>query len=163
MGAVHCGGPKQRIPAWSGGARQRRSDDGSAEIRCWRRTARIARLKVGNFEIDSLTEFQVQSVCFRDCHPYTSTLSRSPKLSSVAVPGSGTAPPPVVASQPPVSLIDTVFASIVTAPFYAKALPQVMLASVFKVMLVSARMLPANSVRVPRVAELPTCQKTSPP
>ena len=30
-------------------------------------------------------------------------------------------------------------------------------------MLVSARMLPANALLVPREAELPTCQKTEPP
>src|SRR6185295_5579536 len=44
--------------------------------------------------------------------------------------------------------------SSVTAPFRAKALPA-RLAPVFKVMLVSARMFPVKSVRVPRVAELP--------
>jgi len=47
----------------------------------------------------------------------------------------------------------------VTAPFRAKALPQVMLALVFRVMLVSASMFPSNAVLVPRVAELPTFQK----
>jgi hypothetical protein len=49
--------------------------------------------------------------------------------------------------------------SIVTAPFLANALPS-MSAPVFRVMLVSARILPANAVSVPRVAELPTCQNT---
>src|SRR5689334_12046382 len=38
-----------------------------------------------------------------------------------------------------------------------------MLAPVFKLMLVSARMFPANAVVVPRVAELPTCQNTASP
>jgi hypothetical protein len=49
--------------------------------------------------------------------------------------------------------------SIVTAPFRARALPG-MLALVFSVMLVRARMFPANAVSVPSVAELPTCQNT---
>lgn len=74
-------------------------------------------------------------------------------LTSVAVLGSGTAPP---AAQP---LMDTLFVSIVTAPFCAKALPHVISAPVSKVILVSARIFPAKSVLVPRVAELPTCQK----
>ena len=50
--------------------------------------------------------------------------------------------------------------SKVTAPFLAKALPQPMVAPLFRVMLVSARMFPWNDVVVPRVAELPTCQNT---
>ena len=50
--------------------------------------------------------------------------------------------------------------SIVTAPFRASALPHAMLAVVFSVMLVRARMFPANTVLVPRVAELPTSQYT---
>src|SRR5487761_2640727 len=49
--------------------------------------------------------------------------------------------------------------SIVTAPVRAKALPFA-LALVFKVMLSCARILPANVVPVPRVAELPICQNT---
>jgi hypothetical protein len=49
--------------------------------------------------------------------------------------------------------------SIVTAPFRARALPDTVVL-VFRVMLASARMLPANLVSVPRVAELPICQKT---
>ena len=81
-------------------------------------------------------------------------------LSSIAVPGSGTALPPVVAAQ---LSMDTSFVSIVTAPLRAKALPQLMVALVFKVILVSARIFPANTVVVPRVAELPTCQKTLSP
>ena len=47
----------------------------------------------------------------------------------------------------------------VTAPFRASALPQVIVAPVFKLMLVSARIFPSNAVLVPSVAELPTCQK----
>ena len=80
--------------------------------------------------------------------------------SSVAVLGSGTALPPVVAAQ---LSMDTSFVSVVTAPLRAKALPHSILAPVFRVMLVSARMFPVNAVVVPRVAELPTCQKTLSP
>lgn len=54
---------------------------------------------------------------------------------------------------------EMLLASIVTAPFCAKALPK-RLALVFRVILVRARMLPTNAVPVPRVAELPICQKT---
>lgn len=54
---------------------------------------------------------------------------------------------------------EMLLASIVTAPFCAKALPK-RLALVFRVILVRARMLPINAVPVPRVAELPICQKT---
>lgn len=49
--------------------------------------------------------------------------------------------------------------SIVTAPFRARALPST-LAPVCREMLVRARIFPTNSVVVPRVAELPTCQNT---
>src|SRR6476469_5421758 len=49
--------------------------------------------------------------------------------------------------------------SRVTAPVLASARPM-MFAPVVAVMLVSARMLPANEVAVPSVAELPTCQNT---
>ena len=88
---------------------------------------------------------------------------------SGAVPGSGTASPVplplpslVVALQAFV-LIVTSSVSIVTAPFFARARPHAILAPVSRVMLVSARMFPANSVVVPRVAELPTWQKRSLP
>jgi len=54
---------------------------------------------------------------------------------------------------------ETLLASIVTAPFCAKALPN-RLALVFRVILARARMLPTNAVSVPRVAELPICQNT---
>ena len=53
----------------------------------------------------------------------------------------------------------TALPSSVTAPFRARACPDTF-APVVKVMLVSARMLPASVVVVPRVAELPTCQNT---
>ena len=66
------------------------------------------------------------------------------------VPGSGVVWPP----QP---VVMTLLFSV-TAPFLAKALPQVIVAPLFRVMLVSARMCPANLVLVPRVAELPTTQ-----
>jgi hypothetical protein len=48
--------------------------------------------------------------------------------------------------------------SNVTAPFRASALP-FSVAPVVTVMDVSARMLPLKVEAVPRVAELPTCQK----
>jgi len=50
-------------------------------------------------------------------------------------------------------------ASRVTAPFLASVLP-VIVVPVVTVMLVRARMFPLNFVFVPRVAELPICQKT---
>ena len=70
------------------------------------------------------------------------------------VPGSGTV------ALPPPQLVMTLLSSV-TAPFRAKALPQLMLAPVFRVMLVSARIFPSNEVVVPRVAELPTTQYTA--
>ena len=69
------------------------------------------------------------------------------------VPGSGT----TVVDDPQ---LEMVFVSSVTAPFLARAEPHVMEAPVVRVMLVSARIFPANTVPVPKVAELPTCQKT---
>ena len=56
-----------------------------------------------------------------------------------------------------------VLLSSVTAPFFAKASPQIILALVLRVMLVSARMSPTNDVLVPSVAELPTLKNTLPP
>ena len=53
---------------------------------------------------------------------------------------------------------EMVFVSMVTAPFRARARPTTV-APVLSVMDVSARMLPWKVVLVPRVAELPTCQK----
>src|SRR5579864_2097876 len=81
-----------------------------------------------------------------------------PVPSKPKVPGSGTVdvPPPLLLPQPP----PMVLLSKVTAPFLANALPQPMVAPVFRVMLVSARIFPSNEVVVPRVAELPTCQNT---
>jgi len=55
--------------------------------------------------------------------------------------------------------LETWLSSIVTAPLIASA-PPCIRAPVVRVMLVSARIFPANPVLVPRVAELPTCQKT---
>lgn len=52
-----------------------------------------------------------------------------------------------------------VLVSIVTAPFRANARPSIE-APVVRVMEVNARMFPLKTVPVPRVAELPTCQKT---
>jgi hypothetical protein len=54
-----------------------------------------------------------------------------------------------------------VFVSNVTAPVRAKALP-FRVAPVVSVMDDWASMLPANTVVVPKVAELPSCQKTLP-
>ena len=56
-----------------------------------------------------------------------------------------------------------VLLSNVTAPFCANASPQIILALVLRVMLVSARMSPVNDVLVPSVAELPTLKNTLPP
>jgi hypothetical protein len=76
-----------------------------------------------------------------------------------SVGGTGVPPPPP--PPPPAEHVETetLLESNVTAPFCASALPA-RLASVVSVMLVSARILPIKSVPVPRVAELPTCQKT---
>jgi len=71
------------------------------------------------------------------------------------VPGGRTVGKSVMSGQG----TETPLPSSVTAPFRAKALPD-MFAPVFKVMLVSARMSPANVVVVPRVADEPTCQNT---
>jgi hypothetical protein len=82
-----------------------------------------------------------------------------PREVKATVFGSGTSeattkpsPVPQLAADP----IETVFVSMVTAPFRARALPQSIVAPVFSVILVSARIFPANLVSVPRVAELPT-------
>lgn len=80
------------------------------------------------------------------------------------VPGSGISPPPellllellLAAAQPVGSMV---LVSIVTASLRARALPQTILAPVFRVILLRARMLPRNDVVVPSVAEVPTCQK----
>ena len=52
-----------------------------------------------------------------------------------------------------------VFESRVTAPFSANSLPFTV-APVFAVMEMLAMTVPTKWVPVPRVAELPTCQKT---
>jgi hypothetical protein len=52
---------------------------------------------------------------------------------------------------------------MVTAPVFAKALPQPIVAPVFSVMLASARMFPSNVVVVSMVAELPTFQNSPAP
>ena len=59
---------------------------------------------------------------------------------------------------PPVQNVTWVLSSV-TAPFRARTLP-ITLAPLFRVILVSATMLPSNEVPVPRVAELPVCQNT---
>ena len=68
------------------------------------------------------------------------------------VPGSGTA-------ETVLAQLVMVLPCRVTAPFCAKALPHLMVAPVFRLMLVRARIFPSNAVLVPSVAELPTCQK----
>src|SRR5579864_1755002 len=78
----------------------------------------------------------------------------SPPPIRLRVPGSG-----IVVVDPP-QLESMTLLSSVTAAVRARAAPQVMLAVVSRVMLVSARIVPANAVLVPRVAELPTCQNT---
>jgi len=56
-------------------------------------------------------------------------------------------------------VLETVFVSIVTAPFRANARPDTV-APFVRLMLVSARTFPTNSVPVPTSAELPICQNT---
>jgi len=93
-----------------------------------------------------------------------------------SVEGSGTdargrssgTPPPTGTVRPPLKPLLTqpiprVFISMVTAPVSAKALPQPIVAWVFKVMLVSARIFPWKEVVVSRVADLPTFQNTPAP
>ena len=58
-------------------------------------------------------------------------------------------------------MVETVLVSMLTAPFRASAPPQLTVAPVSSVMLASAMMSPSNSVPVPSVAELPTCQNIS--
>jgi len=59
---------------------------------------------------------------------------------------------------PPLHAV-TLLLSSVTAPVRARTLPFTF-APVFRVMLASARTLPASEVVVPTVAELPTCHHT---
>ena len=90
----------------------------------------------------------------------------APRSRNVGGSGVGTDVPPPPLKPPPVVAVvlpqpmEMVLVSIVTAPFSARALPQPMVAPVFSVMLVSARIFPSNEVVVPRVAELPTTQYT---
>src|ERR1700730_7561145 len=79
--------------------------------------------------------------------------------------GPRTPPPPLPPPPPPPRRLHKVIVlvSSVTAPVCAQAAPQIILAPVFRVMLVWARMSPANDVVVPSVAELPTFQNTLPP
>jgi hypothetical protein len=56
-----------------------------------------------------------------------------------------------------------VFVSMVTAPVFAKALPQPIVAPVSRLMLVSARIFPWNEVVVSIVAVLRTSQNTPAP
>ena len=73
---------------------------------------------------------------------------------SVGMAATPPAPPP---AQPPTRL-----ESRVTAPVRARSLPDAF-APVISVMLASARMLPANDVVLPSVAEEPTYQNTLQP
>src|SRR4028118_849646 len=71
--------------------------------------------------------------------------------------------PKSVRPAPPLGraqLLEMVFVSSVTAALSAMARPQVIEAAVVSVMDWFARMLPANCVPVPRVAELPTWKNT---
>ncbi len=106
-------------------------------------------------------QLKAYAACRRDLRP-ARTSPRTPRPSNGALAGSGTGVPMAVVSQPPVSM-DTIFVSRVTAPLRARARPHSMVAPVTRVMLLSARIFPANAVPEPRVAELPTCQKTLSP
>src|SRR5206468_1654031 len=96
---------------------------------------------------------------------------RRDKPANRNVAGSGTAvaeglpPKPILPKsvRPPPSAeqsLEIVLVSIVTAPFSAIALPQMIVSVVLSVMLWSAMRLPANAVEVPSVAELPMPQNT---
>ena len=86
----------------------------------------------------------------------------------VAWPSSETSRPPLkpLLPMPPVlesQSVVIVLPPSVTPPVLARALPQPMLAPVFKVILVCARILPWKVVDVSSVAELGTCQKMPAP
>lgn len=66
------------------------------------------------------------------------------------------APPVVPAAQVDLAIV---FESMVTAPLRANTRPSTV-APVLRVIDVSAKIFPTKVVLVPRVAELPTCQKT---
>ncbi len=72
-------------------------------------------------------------------------------------------PPGVGANRHPAAPFETVLVSRVTAPVWASARPHGIFTPVVRVILERARMLPAKEESVPRVAELPTCQKTRSP
>ena len=78
-----------------------------------------------------------------------------PRRNRVEGCGTGCGPP----FPAPLHPTEITLLSSVTLPFRARALPQPMVAPVFRVMLVKARMFPLNAVVVPRVAELPTWKK----
>jgi hypothetical protein len=80
-------------------------------------------------------------------------LSTAPEPLSEPVPASTPASAKVAHVGMEIALV-----SIVTAALRARARP-LTVAPVVRAMFVSARMLPLNAVVVPRVAELPTCQK----
>lgn len=75
------------------------------------------------------------------------------EVAVLATPGVGVLVAPSAWPQASIS-----FVSNVTAPLRAYK-PVFVVVPVFRVMEVSARMFPAKLVSVPRVAELPTCQK----
>jgi len=104
-----------------------------------------------------VTETALQTPAEQVC-PAAHARPQPPQFAgSVAV--STQAPPQVAPLQPEQAPTETWFVSSVTAPFLASARPETS-APVPRLMLVSARMLPAKLVPAPRVAELPTCQKT---
>jgi diguanylate cyclase (GGDEF)-like protein len=70
---------------------------------------------------------------------------------------------PLLSARSPAQMPERLFICNVTAPVFAKALPQRSVAVVFMAMLVSARMLPRNAVSVAMVAELRTFQYTPAP
>ncbi len=82
-------------------------------------------------------------------------------------PPPGTVRPPLkplLPSSPvPVQPMEMVLVSMFTASTCAKALPQPIVAPVFRAMFASARIFPWNEVVVSRVAELPTFQYTPAP
>src|ERR1017187_4980864 len=84
----------------------------------------------------------------RDCRPYTIRLRRSPMPSSVAVPGSGTPPPPVLAQGPFTSVVPAkVFAvSAYTQPLIVPESVPLPPVAADMVKLVPARMFPSKVI-----------------
>ena len=72
-------------------------------------------------------------------------------------------PPGVGANRHPAAPFETVLVSRVTAPFRARTRPHGIATPVVRVILERARMFPAKADAVPKVAELPTCQKSLSP